>query len=428
MSGVVNVPPIRRQECLEAFETFISNSRKSFENIGMLLVDISNLSRINRSHGLLAGDRILASTFSELQRLNKSSLSVFRISSHGFVFPLPAVESSVAMLDITRQIVSSLDTVLAVRADELEVDITVGAALNFNSDIDALHMLATAESSLARAKAGEDSFLESASGDESSDAVHYRLEQQFVEALGSHEFELVYQPQIDLRSGEVSGAEALSRWVTREGETVPTHLVVSMARGAGRSYDLTKWVVNEAMRQLQGWEDTLDVNIAVNIPAGLVSNPDLASLLSDASAIWGIQPGKVTVEITESAIIEDKEAGFSNLLAIRDSGFNISIDDFGTGYSSLSYFKHIPATELKIDRVFVAKLMDDRQDLELVKIMLQIAHEFGMSVVAEGVEDKSSVELLAQLGCDMVQGYYFSEPLSADEFETWAHAWPGLPG
>jgi EAL domain-containing protein (putative c-di-GMP-specific phosphodiesterase class I) len=281
---------------------------------------------------------------------------------------------------------------------------------------------------LARAKAGEESFLQSATGEESSDAVHFRLEQQFVEALGGNEFELVYQPQINLRTGQIAGAEALTRWVTAEGETVPTHLVVSMARGAGRSYDLTKWVVNEAMRQLQSWEGTLDVNIAVNIPAGLVSNPDLASLLRDASAIWGIQPGKLTVEITESAIIEDKEAGFSNLLAIRASGFSISIDDFGTGYSSLSYFKHIPATELKIDRIFVAKLMEDPQDLELVKIMLQIAHEFGMSVVAEGVEDLSSVELLRQLGCDLVQGYLFSPPLSSGEFEAWADSWPGISG
>jgi EAL domain-containing protein (putative c-di-GMP-specific phosphodiesterase class I) len=160
----------------------------------------------------------------------------------------------------------------------------------------------------------------------------------------------------------------------------------------------------------------------------MVCNPDLPPMLRDAIAIWGVDPARVTLEITEGAIIEDKESGFDNLLELKNMGINLSIDDFGTGYSSLSYFKHIPAAELKIDKTFVGSMMQDSQDIELVKIMIHIAHQFGLVVVAEGVEDRATMLRLRELGCDSIQGYYVSKPLPAEEFESWLRAWPGLPG
>ena len=158
-----------------------------------------------------------------------------------------------------------------------------------------------------------------------------------------------------------------------------------------------------------------------------MGNADLPALFQDAIRIWGIDPGNVTVEITESALMEDKGSGFDNLGRLKELGLKLSIDDFGTGYSSLSYFKQIPAAELKIDRSFVSSMMSDSQDLELVKIIIHIAHQFGMSVVAEGVEDEASLDVLRQLGCDFAQGYYFSEALPAAEFEAWVRNWPGVP-
>ncbi|RLA62028.1 MAG: hypothetical protein DRR04_01410 [Gammaproteobacteria bacterium] len=203
-------------------------------------------------------------------------------------------------------------------------------------------------------------------------------------------------------------------------------MVVQLADAAGRAFELTKWVVHQSMRQLKSWRHSLDVGLALNIQAGLVASPDLPTMLRDAIAIWGVDPAKVTVEITEGAFIEDKESGFDNLLALKNMGINLSIDDFGTGYSSLSYFKHIPAAELKIDRTFVSAMMVDPQDLELVKIMIRIAQQFGLTVVAEGVEDRATMLRLRELGCDSIQGYYFSKPLAAREFESWVRAWPGL--
>ena len=168
------------------------------------------------------------------------------------------------------------------------------------------------------------------------------------------------------------------------------------------------------------------MSVAVNIQASLVSSPDLLALIEDTIAIWGVEENRVTLEITESAIIDDKESGFNNLLKLKNLGVALSIDDFGTGYSSMAYFKHIPASELKIDRYFVSSMKDDKLNRELVRIMINTAHLFGLSVVAEGVEDRESLELLREMDCDYAQGYFFTRPLPTHEFEDWLKNWPGL--
>jgi len=268
--------------------------------------------------------------------------------------------------------------------------------------------------------------IEDVLSEDGGDSTLGRVEQSLVEALQDNAFELYYQPKVELLTGTLKGAECLLRWQSPEGEFVSPDLIVEWAESAGRSYELTKWVVHKTLRQLREWQDTLDIGLALNIPATLAGDPDLPALLRDAIGIWGVDPARVTVELTERAFIEDKQSGYDNLLKLGELGVNISIDDFGTGYSSLSYFKHIPATELKIDKSFIDSMLVDTQDMELVKIIINIAHQFGMTVVAEGVEDSESLHSLRELGCDIAQGYYLAKPLPADEFEAWAARWKGF--
>ena len=147
-------------------------------------------------------------------------------------------------------------------------------------------------------------------------------------------------------------------------------LVVELADTSGQAFKLAKWLIHVALRQLSEWQGSIDVALALNVHAGLVGDAELPALFRDAIAVWGASPHKITVEITESALIEDRDSGFENLSRLRDLGVNLSIDDFGTGYSSLSYFKYVPADELKIDRSFIAGMMANEQDMELVKIMI----------------------------------------------------------
>ena len=422
-----DLPEIQRAAFIRALTGAVAGARKDSSQLGMLLIDLTNLSRINHYHGYGTGDRMLATAYQQLLGVSKLPDTVFRVGSHRFAFILPGLTNPAFIALALNKVTRLLEGELFIDADMVSVDLKVGISVNHAGNLDTMAMLALSEASLSHVKLGGSHRMEDLLGEDGGVRADFQLEQRFTEALRDNAFELYFQPKVNLATGRVESAEALLRWTPEGGEPVSPEMVVQLADAAGRAFELTKWVVHTAMRQLKSWRDTLDVGLALNIQPGLVGNPDLPALLRDAMVIWGVSPDKVTVEITEGAIIEDKESGFDNLLKLKNQGINLSIDDFGTGYSSLSYFKHIPAAELKIDKSFVSSMMVDTQDLELVKIMIHIAHQFGLTVVAEGVEDRVSMERLRELGCDYIQGYYFSRPLPASEFESWMRDWPGLP-
>jgi diguanylate cyclase (GGDEF)-like protein len=421
-----DLPEIQRTVFIQALTGAVTSARKDTSLLGILLIDITNLSRINHYHGYGTGDRILAAAYLRLLGVSKLPDTVFRVGSHRFAFILPGLTNPAFIALALNKVTRLLETELFIDADMASVDVKVGLSVNHAGHLDAMAMLALSEASLTRVKLGGSHRMEDLLGDDGGAQADFQLEQRFTEALRDNAFELHFQPKVNLATGRVDSAEALLRWTPEGGEPVSPEVVVQLADAAGSAFELTKWAVHTALRQLKRWEGTLDVGLALNVQAGLVGNPDLPALLRDAMVIWGVSPHRVTLEITEGAIIEDKESGFDNLLNLKNQGIHLSIDDFGTGYSSLSYFKHIPAAELKIDKSFVSAMMEDTQDLELVKIMIHMAHQFGLTVVAEGVEDRACMERLRELGCDYIQGYYFSRPLPAEEFESWVRDWPGL--
>tara|TARA_R110002110_G_scaffold405241_1_gene624271 strand:- start:108354 stop:109541 length:1188 start_codon:yes stop_codon:yes gene_type:complete len=393
-----------------------------------LLIDITNLAQINHYHGYQTGDLVLKSTYDQLLSISKLPDSIYRMGDHRFAFILPELGNPAFIALAINKVSRVLEQALYVDSHLVSADVKVGVAVNREGKHDELSMLALAELSLALVKRGGGHRMQDFLGEQKdSDVTDHQLEQRFAQALQDNEFELYFQPKVNLRSGHVGSAEALLRWLPENSDPVSPEVVVGLADDAGKAYELTKWVVHSALRQAKPWCQGPDGGIALNLQASLVSNPDLPVLIKDALVIWGVEAERLTIEITESAIIEDKESGFNNLLKLKEMGINLSIDDFGTGYSSLSYFKHIPAAELKIDRSFVAKMLEDPQDLELVKIMITIAHQFSLKVVAEGVEDLETLRALMILDCDYAQGYYFSRPLPRQEFEAWVEQWPGLP-
>ncbi|MCR9106686.1 MAG: GGDEF domain-containing phosphodiesterase [Gammaproteobacteria bacterium] len=427
MSDAATAPAICRAQCLSALDRFVAAARAEQSHLGMLLVDIGGLARINHSHGYALGDHVLLTSQRELLALSKLPDTVFRVGSHSFAFLLPQLGNPALIALAINKVNSQLRASLSSATGGLKVDIHVGVAVNHEGRAQTLEMLSSAEASVRQVRAGGDHGLEQLLQHVEDETKDDQLEQHFITALRENDFGLAYQPKVNLLTGNIESVEALLRWRTNSGETVSPEKVVALAAVAGRSFELTKWIVHQAFRQLKEWQAVTDIGVAVNVQAELVSSPDVVSLLTDARAIWGVDPQRVTVEITENAIIEDKQAGFSNLTKLRDAGMRLSIDDFGTGYSSLSYFKHIPASELKIDRSFIQSFLEEPREFELVKIMIQIGREFGMSVVAEGIEDESAFRTLRELGCDYGQGFYFAKPMKADALEHWLLAWEGLP-
>lgn len=250
---------------------------------------------------------------------------------------------------------------------------------------------------------------------------HWNIEREIDRALGEDEFKLHYQPQIALSTGKVIGAEALLRWQHPKLGAVSPGRFIPMVERSSAIHPLTRWCLHTALREMAACADALPT-ISVNISSRNVADAGFRDVVSNALELWGIPGSRLTLEITEGALLEDIEYATAVLESLRRLGVRISIDDFGTGYSSLAYLKQLPVDELKIDQSFVFKLLESRHDRSIVETIIKIAADFGFAVIAEGIEDEAVRALLGELGCDTGQGYGISRPLPFDRFCEWLAA------
>lgn len=252
----------------------------------------------------------------------------------------------------------------------------------------------------------------------------WSLENRLANALQAGDLDLHFQPKICLQSNQVSGAEALMRWHEPEIGQISPEVFINLAESTGQIVDLTHFAIQRACRQLSEWRKFMpDLNIAVNITPSIIGNCEIVEVLKSAASIWNVPPQALTMEVTENALMEDRETSHEVLTLIRRFGASVSIDDFGTGYSSLAYLKEIPADELKIDRTFVMGMLTDPGDYKIVEHSIRIAKSFGLRVVAEGVECGEMLDELRQLGCDYVQGFHICKPVDAQAFEAFCRDW-----
>ncbi len=246
---------------------------------------------------------------------------------------------------------------------------------------------------------------------------HHLLFGKLREALKKQRLQVYYQPQIDLRNGRVVGAEALTRWHDPVDGAIAPSLFIPVAEESGLIRLLTRWLIGECMRECAGWQRLgLDLELSINLSASNLLDPDLLGVLMAELASAGLFPQSITLEITESCFMNAPERAMEILRRIHNSGFKLSIDDFGTGYSSLSYLKSLPMHELKIDKSFVFQLLQSRGDQAIVASTIELAHNLGLAVVAEGIEDEDTAQWLRERGCDIGQGFHLARPMPAAEF------------
>lgn len=239
---------------------------------------------------------------------------------------------------------------------------------------------------------------------------------QLERAIELGELELFYQPKVHARYHSLVGAEALIRWITSDNKVVPPDQFIGIAERNSVIAPMTWWVIKSAVARLARWPD--QVSIAVNVAPNLLLDDQILSVVSDSLDIYGIDPGRLTLEVTERVMVDDQQVMLNQLGRLRALGVKISLDDFGTGFSSLSYFRDLPVDEIKIDRGFVLRMLESEKDYAIVKAVIDLAHNFSLRVVAEGVESLEIGDKLAELGCDVLQGYVFDKPLQVREFES----------
>jgi diguanylate cyclase len=239
-------------------------------------------------------------------------------------------------------------------------------------------------------------------------------------AIDRDELTLHFQPQVALKTGWVVQLEALVRWQHQRLGLVPPGVFIPLAEHAGLIKPLTTWALKQAARQHQEWRQAgLRLPVAVNLSTRCLHDPELANEVAALLETWDMEPGCLAVEITESSLMDDPDRALLTLTELAELGVRVSVDDFGTGYSSLAYLAKLPVHEIKIDMSFVRHMATVAKDAAIVRSTINLGHDLGLAVVAEGVEDRVSWDLLLELGCDVAQGYYMSRPLPAPDVTRW---------
>ncbi len=303
---------------------------------------------------------------------------------------------------------------------ELCLSSAIGIAVYPQHGEDSHSLASHADSAMYRAKWNSAPFLFFETEVDASASEHLQFSGQLHGALEREEFELHYQPMIDLSSGRICGAEALIRWKHPQQGLVLPKRFISVAEQLGMISPITDWVLDTALEHSKHWRvDGQPVAISINVSARSFQSPGLISGIRQALAKAGVDGSHLEVEITEDTLMSDLDLGASILEQLSELGVSIAIDDFGTGYSSLSYLKRLPINTLKIDQSFLQDMANDPRDAAIVRSIIELGHNLNCKVIAEGVEEQVVREQLKDLGCDLVQGFHISKPLPDAGFREW---------
>jgi EAL domain-containing protein (putative c-di-GMP-specific phosphodiesterase class I)/GGDEF domain-containing protein len=283
-----------------------------------------------------------------------------------------------------------------------------------------LHALIEAADTARRAAATSEHHYAVSRRSQASPLLAPEFERELIDAIKANALELHYQPQIDLRSGRCDSAEALIRWSRGDGVRVSAARIADVAEHGEALHLLTIFVLNTALRHAVGFRrDGPDVRISVNLSAKLVSDDELPALVAQLLDAWSVPSGQISLEVTESSIVQDVERSAEILRHLKSLGVRLAMDDFGTGYSSLAQLRLFPFDEIKIDQMFVKNILRSQADEQIVRAMIDLGHNFGMEIVAEGVEDLPTFWRLKELNCDIVQGYVVAKAMPLPTFKEW---------
>jgi len=388
----------------------------------VLVVDMLRFSRINESMGSLAGDELLITFARRLISALRAGDVLARTGGNEFGVLVSLRRGIKDALKTAARIQEAMETPFKLSELEISVECAVGVAL-MQPGQDAEELFRSAQFAVKQAKtAGRPQVYEPKEA--SAARRRFSVETELRRALDKDQLKLFYQPLIDLKSGECAGFEALARWTHEDrGEISPVEFI-PVAEESGLILTLGRWAMDKAAQTLAGWDkqygEPLPLYVAVNLSAIQVARDDIAAVVSSALKSSGLQGSRLTLELTESSIVQDPGRATRVFEALKALEATVAMDDFGTGYSSLAYLQRLPIDVLKIDRSFVTGMMVDPDSVAIVRAVLGLAEALGMSTTAEGIETVELATTLATLGCSSGQGYYFAKPLEADAaIEYW---------
>ncbi|MDZ7840799.1 MAG: GGDEF domain-containing phosphodiesterase [Gammaproteobacteria bacterium] len=409
---------------IDGVDRVIEQIERSFgpgRDLAVILIFVDNVDRVCATSGHVHADVALNDFHLRLGEFSQEGHSVVRLSDRKFVLVLKGFRNAghvrLAAQKVQRLIHKSSKSILN---EDKALMVRMGVVIQGRENFDAHRVLRCVE--IALIDGGTDKEDVTFYREDAADQfiASWNLEQKLSDALESGELELYYQPQMDIETRRIVGAEALIRWHDPVLGEVPPDVFIDVAEKSGLITDLTYFSIQRAFRQLHEWrESAADMTVAVNTTPSAIRDSEIIDVLKIAASIWDIELKAIVLEVTENALMVDPKASHRILTGIRKLGAGVSIDDFGTGYSSLAYLKELPADELKIDRSFILSMLSSRKDYKIVEHAVSLAKSFGLRTVAEGVVNDEMLNVLWTLGCDIAQGYYICEPLPADDFLRW---------
>lgn len=387
--------------------------------LAVLLLDLDRFKDVNDTLGHHIGDQLLIEAAARLQSSIRSSDTVARLGGDEFAIIAPQTTAGEA-LEFANKIVSTLTSVFTLEHNNIYVGVSIGVSIYPENGTDINTLVRHADTAMYGAKYNnQGALLYLASQDKNTpdklslvNDLHHAIENK-------NEFSIHYQPQIDLLTNKVIKVEALLRWKHPSQGFIPAEEVIDLAEKTGVIQQLTIWVLNTAIEEFMRYLFEKNIGLSINLSMWNLQDPDLPSTIYKLLSYHKMPADKLTLEITETAMMNDPVRARSILNELNEMGIILSIDDYGTGFSSLSYLNLLPVHELKIDKSFVFDMLDNENVAIIVKSTIELAHNLGYKVIAEGVENNETLLELKKLNCNIIQGYYISKPISIDQFVIW---------
>jgi EAL domain-containing protein (putative c-di-GMP-specific phosphodiesterase class I) len=435
-SESISVSRHPRRLALGELEGYVRGSLRNqpSQRRGMLVLGISRSDRVRALIGLPSALQVQDEMLDSLEAgLRAEVRYVVATPEEIWVWLDNAPNESICRL-AAHAIRERLDGAYQCRLDDgnpsiVRVDTVVGGTFNLDISTATSDLFQGLGSLLAAATAANDRIAIIASNSDQERRLSSNLEPLLRRALEANELEVHYQPIINLADMRCSGLEALVRWPKPPGlAPVSAPILVSICEKAGMIDELTRFVLNTAMRHLADWTSAgLTPDVSINLSALSLSNSTFPTLVEETCDIWGISPTKLCFELTEGSIARNNRASLEFMHQIRGQGCRLSIDDFGTGYSSFAYLRQFPVDELKIDKSFMQDIAGSSPDPRIVKVLVEIAHAFGLTSVAEGVENAAALANLIDIGCDSVQGWHFAKAMPNEDIAEWIRGFNSRP-
>ncbi len=416
-----------RKAFLKLLSIQVSDANIYKSKIGLLIVDIDRFYRINNIFGYEIGDQILQKFATLLRNVVRAQDYVARIGDNRFALILTDIMNVGHAELAAHKILRLLQVPFSFKEEKLYVDCTIAISLCPTHASNYLYLMKECESVLHEAKQANKKIGKSALPEDEGISDSWDIEMALDGALEKDQLLIYYQPKISLNNGRIVGAEALLRWNHPEKGFISPDYFIPIAERMGNIKPITNWILNTVLRQSAEWTNKWGpLSVSINIPPDLILSPDLKDHILNALNLWGNKNIILFLEIIERSLVLEPERSFSILRELQEMGVSISIDDFGTGYSSLSYFEKLPVNELKIDRSFIFNVVSNTFSQNIVKLIIDLAHAFGMKVVAEGVEDLATLRYLKKINCDIAQGYYFAKPMPQEKMMEWLEKFPDV--